>query len=315
MSAVLPEFIAFAHTLADAAGDILRPLFRQRVEVEAKGDSSPVTLADREAERCMREAILARYPDHGVWGEEWGRHLPDAKYCWTLDPIDGTKSFISGFPTFNTLISLTRLGVPVLGLIDQPVTHERWLGVSGMPSTFTSNVGVILQRHSGVSRNPEPTGRDPGQPLNQPLNKIGLDDVELRSTPMRTRACASLADATLSTTSPYLFDDAGKHLFSKLKDTARFTVYGYDSYAYAQLACGHIDLVMESGLKPHDFCALRTVIEGAGGTITDWQGKPLTLASDGNVIAAGDKRVHAQVLGILEDSKKENSALYMERGN
>ncbi len=182
----------------------------------------------------------------------------------------------------------------MLGIMDQPVLRERWVGVSGLQSTFTSNAGVILHRHSDGSQNPEQTARDPGQSQ----NKFSRDDETLPHV-ITTRACASLGDANFSTTSPYLFNDSGKHLFSKVKEKVCFTVYGYDSYAYGQLASGHIDLVLESGLKPHDFCAIRPVIEGAGGIITDWQGKPLTLASDGHVIAAGDKRVHKEVLAFL----------------
>jgi len=223
--------------------------------MDVKSDDSPVTIADREAERVMREMIMKRYPDHGIWGEEFGKHQENAKYCWVLDPIDGTMSFISGFPTFGTLISLVRLGVPVLGLIDQPINKERW------------------------------TGSANGSTLNGKT--------------IHTRPCPAPKLATLSTTSPYLFSDTDKAKFDRARARARYTVYGYDCYAYAQLAGGFIDAVIEAGLKPHDFCALRPVIEGAGGIITDWQGNPLTFASSGHVIAAGDKRVHAELLQLL----------------
>lgn len=256
MSSVLPEFIAFAHELADSAGGIIRPLFRTPVAVDSKADASPVTIADRNAEHAMREAIMQRYPDHGIWGEEFGWHNKDAKYCWVLDPVDGTKSFIAGIATFGTLISLTRLGVPVLGLIDQPIQQERWVGHS-----------------RGSSLN--------GQPCS-------------------TRPCDALANAVFSTTSPYLFGDNGQ-VCETIRQKARYTVFGHDCYAYAQLASGRIDLVVEVGLKPHDFCALRPVIENAGGIMTDWEGKPLTLASDGKVIAAGDKMVHAEVLTLIQN--------------
>lgn len=254
MADVLPEFIAFANELAEIARGVIQPLFRTRVEVTAKQDESPVTVADRNAELAMRQAIMARYPDHGIWGEEFGWHNERAKYCWVLDPVDGTKSFISGFPTFGTLISLTRLGIPVLGIIDQPVAGERWIGME--------------------------------------------ENATLNGKPCATRDCRELSNATLSTTSPYLFGEQ-TYVFEKLRTLVRYTVFGYDCYAYAQLASGFIDLVVEVGLKPHDFCALRMVIEGAGGIITDWEGNPLTLASDGKVIAAGDKVTHAQALTIL----------------
>lgn len=251
MSGVLPEFVTFANDLADIAASIIRPLFRKQVPIDIKTDESPVTIADRNTESAMREAIMQRYPDHGIWGEEFGWHNKDAKYCWVLDPIDGTKSFIAGIATFGTLISLCRLGIPVLGVIDQPIQKERWIGDS-VQSFFNG-------------------------------------------TACKVRPCGTIALATFSTTSPYLF---GKHkpLFEKIHEQARYTIFGHDCYAYAQLAGGNIDLVIEVGLKPHDFCALRCVIEGAGGIMTDWKGNPLSLASAGDVIAAGDKRVHEEVL-------------------
>ena len=258
MSDLLPEFIDFANALADAAGGVIRPLFRQPVSVDAKEDESPVTEADREAERIMRDLITTRYKDHGIWGEEFGKHKPDAKYCWVLDPIDGTKSFMSGFPVFGTLISLIRLGVPVLGIIDQPINNERWIGGANLATT-------------------------------------------LNAKRVKTRACHHLGLATFSTTSPQLFSAEDKSKFKQVRKHAKYTVFGYDCYAYAQLASGFVDAVVETGLKPHDFCALRPVIENAGGVITDWEGKPLTLVSDGRVVAAGDKRVHAEILALIKE--------------
>jgi inositol-phosphate phosphatase/L-galactose 1-phosphate phosphatase/histidinol-phosphatase len=253
---LLPEFSAFAHELADTAGAVIRPYFRQKLEVEAKGDASPVTVADREAEQALRGMIATRYPDHGIWGEEFGPERMDAKYVWVLDPIDGTKSFMAGVPVFGTLISLARLGVPVLGVIDQPILSERWIGVAGQGTLFNGK-------------------------------------------PVTTRLCPALPDATLATTSPYLFADDERAAFERVRRQARYTLYGYDCYAYAQLAGGFIDAVVESGLKPHDFCALRPVVEGAGGVVTDWEGKALTLASTGRVVAAGDAALHMQVLQAL----------------
>lgn len=250
----LPEFYSFAEVLADIAGDVIRPLFRTAVPVDIKQDESPVTIADRNAELAMREAIKKQYPDHGIWGEEFGRYNESAKYCWVLDPVDGTKSFIAGFPTFGVLISLVRLGVPVLGVIDQPITRERW----------------ISMEHKTL------------------FNK----------SPCHTRSCNKLSNAVISTTSPHLLGD-GLAAFERVRSAARQTIYGYDCYAYAQLASGHIDAVIEVGLKPHDFCALRPVVEGAGGIITDWQGNPLTLQSDGKIVAAGDPALHHELLKAL----------------
>ncbi len=251
-------FLEFANSLADAAREIIAPLFRTPFAVDAKTDNSPVTIADRKAEQKMREMIMQKYPEHGICGEEFGRYNEDAEYCWVLDPIDGTKSFIAGLPTFGTLISLVKNGVPVLGLIDQPINKERWIGGKGIASTFNGKL-------------------------------------------IKTRPCPKLELATISTTSSYLFTEHEKEKFKKVQKAARYIIYGYDCYAYAQLASGFIDVVIESGLKPHDFCALAAVIENAGGAMTDWEGKPLTLKSDGRVIAAGDRKLHKEILAMLTD--------------
>jgi inositol-phosphate phosphatase / L-galactose 1-phosphate phosphatase / histidinol-phosphatase len=138
------EYLAFAHELADAAGAILGRYYRVPISVEYKADESPVTIADREAERAMRDLIRARLPDHGIEGEEFATEHHDADLVWSLDPIDGTKAFVVGRPTFGTLISLLQRGKPVLGIIDQCVLGERWVGAVGQPSTF--NRGVIRVR-------------------------------------------------------------------------------------------------------------------------------------------------------------------------
>jgi len=131
-----PEFVAMAERLADAAGDVLRRYFRQPLAITDKEDESPVTQADREAEARMRELIAGRFPDHGVLGEEHGPDRVGAEYVWVIDPIDGTKAFISGVAVFGTLIALLRNGAPILGVIDQPVLRERWVGASGRATTL-----------------------------------------------------------------------------------------------------------------------------------------------------------------------------------
>jgi inositol-phosphate phosphatase/L-galactose 1-phosphate phosphatase/histidinol-phosphatase len=130
------ELLDFAHQLADAAAGVQRRWFRAELEIESKLDESPVTIADRETELLMREMIQARFPDHGIFGEEYGQQAVDAEYVWVLDPIDGTKSFICGRPQFGTLIGLVRNGQPLLGIIDQSILRERWVGVQGEPATF-----------------------------------------------------------------------------------------------------------------------------------------------------------------------------------
>lgn len=252
--------IALAERLADAAGAAIRPYFRAPHGLETKADHSPVTLADRAAEAAMRTLIEAAFPDDAIIGEEYGTREGRSGRTWVLDPIDGTRAFISGRPIFGTLIGLMIEGWPSLGIIDQPVLGERWLGVVGKPTTF-----------NGV--------------------------------PIRTRACAALKGAALATTSPHLFDDHDADHFIALAraaaaDAARQgPIYGGDCYNYGCLASGHLDIVVEAGLKLHDFAALVPVVEGAGGRMCDWQGDPLTADSTGHVVAAGDP---ARIEDIVE---------------
>ena len=239
--------IALAHRLADAARAAIRPHFRTVLNSERKADSSPVTLADRAAETAMRRLLKAEVPRDSVIGEEFGESAGSTGRTWVLDPIDGTAGFLAGRPMFGTLIALMIDGWPVLGMIDQAVQAERWLGVAGRPTTLN------------------------GQPC-------------------RTRLCTDLADATLATTGPHYFDDhQGEHFMAlAAKTDHRRMVMGGDCYNYAMLASGHLDVVCEAGLKLHDWAALVPVVEGAGGTMADWQGEPLHMGSDGHVIALGD---------------------------
>jgi len=248
---VAAAHFALAEALADAARAVIAGYFRSKIAVSDKSDRSPVTIADREAEAAMRGLIEARFPDHGILGEEYGSVRAEAEHLWVLDPIDGTKSFISGIPLFGTLIALLHRGRPVLGVIDQPILRERWLGAAGRPTT-------------------------------------------LNGAPVRTRPCGSLAAATLFSTAPdSMFAGIEAEGFARLRRAVKLMRAGADCYGYAQLASGFIDLVVESQLKPYDYCALVPVIEGAGGTITDWQGRALGLASDGKVIASGDPTLAA----------------------
>lgn len=255
---VSPDLIAFAARLADAAGPLARRWFRQPVAVDQKADASPVTVADRQVEQAIRELILAERPDDGIIGEEFGDHRADgaSSLVWVIDPIDGTRAFITGRPSFGTLIALLDDGVPVLGVIDQPVIGDRWIGATGHPTT-----------HNGV--------------------------------PARTRPCPALASATLSTTSPHAFDDGERAAFGRLDAKARDTTFGGDCYQYGLLAIGFLDLVVEAKHALYDFAALVPVVEGAGGRMTDWAGGPLRRGSQGQVVAAGDPRVHGEALALL----------------
>ena len=244
----------FANQLADAAGAAIRPYFRAPHGLETKADASPDTLADREAEAAMRKLIEARFPDDAIIGEEYGVREGTSGRAWVLDPVDGTRAFIAGRPLFGTLIALVMEGWPMLGVIDQPILNERWLGSVGQPTM-------------------------------------------LNGKPTTSRACRELKDALLATTSPALFGDDQLHAFEHLDGAVRSTVLGGDCYNYAAVASGWLDVVVEAGLKIHDFAALVPVVEGAGGRMCDWQGDPLTADSIGEVIAAGDP---ARIEDILE---------------
>ncbi|KAI3702530.1 hypothetical protein L6452_28270 [Arctium lappa] len=262
----LDHFADIANKLADAAGDVIRKYFRKRFDILDKEDLSPVTIADRAAEEAMISIIQENLPSHGIYGEEngWQCKEKSADYVWVLDPIDGTKSFITGKPLFGTLIALLDRGKPILGIIDQPVLRERWVGISGRTT-------------------------------------------RLNGEEVSTRSCPKLSQAYLYTTSPHLFSGDAEVAFARVRDKVKVPLYGCDCYAYALLASGHVDLVVESGLKPYDFLSLIPVIEGAGGVITDWKGNHLSweASSDSqptsfNVVAAGDKQLHKQTLGCLE---------------
>lgn len=256
LPSVPASYVALAERLADAAGPVIARHFRTRVEVDDKDDDSPVTIADRQAEERMRAILEAEVPDHGILGEEYGTVRADAEWVWVLDPVDGTRAFITGMPIFGTLIGLCHRGRPVLGIIDQPILRERWLGHTGAQST-------------------------------------------LNGRPIATRACASLSNAYLYSTAPSMFTDslAPRHL--KLAQVVKNLRWGGDCYAYGLCALGHVDLVVEASLKQYDYAALGPVIEGAGGVCTDWAGKPLDLHSDGTIVAAGDRRLHALALATL----------------
>jgi histidinol phosphatase-like enzyme (inositol monophosphatase family) len=255
----MEAFIAAAEAAAEAAGAVIRPLFRSPLLVEAKGDASPVTEADRGAERAMRELLTARFPGHGIWGEEYGPNRIEAEYLWVLDPIDGTRAFVTGRPLFGTLIGLLHRGVPVLGLIDQPGIGERWIGAKGQPTRFRSPLGGAAG----------------------------------------CRPCARLAEAELSCTSPDMFAPSDGPGFARLRAAARRVTWGGDCYSYGLLALGLVDVIAESTMKPWDWAALVPVVEGAGGRVTGWRGEALTLESDGRVLAVGDPALLAEAVVLL----------------
>jgi inositol-phosphate phosphatase / L-galactose 1-phosphate phosphatase / histidinol-phosphatase len=250
------DLIALAHRLADRAGEVIRPFYRAGIEADDKPDGSPVTLADRAAEEAIRALLTEAVPAHGVIGEELGPTREGAELVWTIDPIDGTKGFLTGKPLFTTLLALLHRGRPVLGVIDQPITRDRWVGAAGRPT--------LLGGH-----------------------------------PARARACASLAKARLSSTGPQYFEAGELAAFERVAERVALLSWGGDGYQYGLVASGSLDVVIEAGLKLHDWAALVSVVEGAGGVITDWEGRPPGTGSAGDVIAAGDARCHAEALALL----------------
>jgi myo-inositol-1(or 4)-monophosphatase len=254
------DFATFVDELAGVSGDIIRPFFRTALGVENKsrsGGFDPVTAADRAAESAMRALIRKTFPEHGVIGEEFEPHRPEAEYVWVLDPIDGTKSFISGMVAWGTLIALTRHGEPIYGIMHQPFTHEHFRG-DGSGANYRGPAGDRA---------------------------------------LRVRPCGTLSEAVLFTTSPLLMNGADRQAFERVEHDARLSRYGGDCYAYCMLAAGHVDLIIETELKPHDVLALIPIIEGAGGVMTTWENG--RAYGGGRIVAAGDKRVHAQAMKIL----------------
>lgn len=254
------DFGAFIDRLATVSGETILPFFRTTLSVDNKGPAlnfDPVTEADRAAEAAMRKLIKSSFPDHGIVGEEFGSERADAEYVWVLDPIDGTKSFIAGFPIWGTLIALTRHGAPAFGMMHQPFIRERFTGDGG---------GAQYRGPSGPRA-------------------------------LQVRRCPTLRDATLFTTSPLLMNASDRAAFERVEKSVKLSRYGGDCYAYCMLAAGHIDLVIETDLKPYDIAALVPIITGAGGVVTTWDGKP--AQNGGRIVAAGDARTHEAAMKLL----------------
>ena len=260
----LAELDAFLVELNRAAAAAILPLFRGDHGLTNKLDQGfdPVTEADKGAERAMRALSTRRYPDHGVIGEEYGEDRPDADWVWVLDPVDGTRAFIAGLPLWCTLIGLRFQGAPVLGSIGQSYLDELYIG------------------HAGGSR------------------LISRDGVR----PLKVRSCPKLADAIIATTDPEgCFNDAELGAWRQVRAGSRLARLGCDAYAYAMVAAGTLDLVVEAGLQSWDIEAAIPVIAGAGGLTTDWRGEPVGQQG-GQVAIAGDRACLDQALVALRRS-------------
>jgi histidinol phosphatase-like enzyme (inositol monophosphatase family) len=257
------KLIAFANRLADASGAVIRPYFRQRIEVVHKPGRAPfdpVTEADKGGERAIRAIIERERPDDGILGEEYGEKPGKNGLRWVLDPVDGTRAFITGRHEWGSLIALEDNEAPVLGILDQPVLGERFIGANGR--------SLLIE---GEKR-----------------------------TPLKVRECTGIKDAILCATDPssYLSSDQ-QAAFQRVRAVARMTRFGGDCYLFAALALGFVDIVIEANFNRWDVAALIPLVEGAGGVITSWDGGD---CRDGkSILACGDSRVHEEAIKLLKN--------------
>jgi histidinol phosphatase-like enzyme (inositol monophosphatase family) len=260
----ISELVRFAESLADAAKAETLPRFRNGAEIEDKTGPvfDPVTDADREGERVIRKLIGEAYPGHGIIGEEFGLTEGSEPWRWILDPVDGTRAFVCGVSTWTTLIALEHLEAPIIGLIDQPFTGERWIAANGETVHRIGNVKKIC----------------------------------------RTSNVKMLSEARISTTDPResaYFTKSEASAFERVSTQARVARFSMDAYAYGLLALGELDLVLETSLKHHDYAALIPVIENAGGVVTNWRGAPPGTDDRGEIVAAATKELHAAAVKAL----------------
>ena len=258
---VTPELVNFSNHLADISEQIAKKYFRLENGEVAKGDGSPVTEADRQIEKIIRSEIEKKFPTHGIIGEEYGTHNLGADFVWILDPIDGTSSFIIGRPLFGTLIALTHKEKSVLGIMNQPISGERWIGIDGQGSWLNGK-------------------------KNKTRNCLELSDAVM---------CATSSHHFQNEDEKILKKISGLTKYQKLGGV----IYGGDCYSYASLASGFIDIVIDPGLKVYDYAALIPIIEMAGGVVTDWHGNDLQLKSDVRLVACGSKELHKKFLELI----------------
>jgi histidinol phosphatase-like enzyme (inositol monophosphatase family) len=252
----IQKYIDAATQSLDESRKIIQHYFRRSFVKQNKSDGSPVTNVDILVEDAIREIITIRYPEHGVSGEERDHFNPQASVQWVIDPIDGTKSFVTGFPIFGTLVGITIQSKPIVGIIDAPILDERWVGVSAQETL-------------------------------------------LNGLPCQTSSVENLERANLYCTEPDIFKLNQLEIFNRLSEKVQLRRFGGDCYSYGLLASGHIDLIVEGGMKYHDVAALIPVIKGAGGVITDWKGSDINNEFDGLVVAASTSALHQKALKLL----------------
>ncbi len=255
---MLQTYIDFANELADEASQMIKVASAAPLGITAKADKTFVTTLDLAIETRLRARIRAAHPGHGIVGEEFDAEAADAEWVWTLDPVDGTMALVAGIPVYSTLISLSRGGVPVIGVMHFPAIQTRWVGAKGRPTTCNGEN-------------------------------------------CRTRAGAHLHDAIQSASSPDFFAAGDeKQALAALSGQTAWRIYGAAALSYGRLAMGRTDLAIDAGLKIYDYAPFVPIVEGAGGTITDWSGQPITLKSGPRVLAAGDARRHAAALAVIQ---------------
>ena len=254
--------VKFLAGLPQVSRPFITNWFRQNPQTTQKADQSPVTIADEQTEAALRDVITATFPDDAIQGEEFGiaGKVDASRFCWFIDPIDGTKAFISGKPIFGTLIGITDNGVPIAGMIDMPILEETY-------------IGHVMDQ-------------------NQPF-------CELNGQGICPSYCMDLKSARIATTSPSALSVLGLAGFNRLAEQAVVTNYGGDCHNYALLASGHIDLVMEDRLAPYDIMAVVAVMQAAGATVTDTAGRPIVRGQSTSILAAATARLHAAALAVL----------------
>ena len=262
----MSEFEQFALDLADASGSVIRKYFRANLTIEDKPDNSPVTVADRLAETVIREMINKKYPTHDILGEEYGFQNTGSRWKWVIDPIDGTRSFVSGMPIFGTLISLLENDVPHLGIIDMPILHERWFSANGKECFFYPS------------------------------------DADQKKVVCKVSGKKNIEQAILYSADPKMFNSSQKPFYDRVASQVKLPRFGGDCYSYGLLASGYIDLVIEADMKIYDLMALVPVIQSAGGIISDWQGSTAFDSNwDGCVVAAASEELHRQTISLLKE--------------
>jgi len=252
----LADFGAHAKQITQIASEIAMDHFRNTLDVSFKSDESPVTQADKAVEAAVLAYLEGHLPDHGVYGEEYGQKRLNSEYLWVVDPIDGTRSFLSGHPLFGFLLALLQNSEPQMGIVAMPALNEVYMGVKG----------------KGAWLNSDPISVSNATRMDRSILYVNEGDKIFQSEPQ---------------------------LFNRLMQSGQTRRFAYDCYPHALLAAGHIDLVFDYDLQPYDFMAVSALVHAAGGVVTDWEGNPVDLSSDGRIISASTPELHQQALALV----------------